>query len=392
MSQLRSPFARPRPMYMTCDTGFENLLAKELEACGARQITPGHRGVQFLGIEETMWRANLCSRVGNRVLIPVAEFPAPDKRALYEGAKRVHWSEWFSHEQTFAVDASTHKSALNHHGFCALVLKDAVCDRFRFEGDPRPNVDRQYPDIRINVHIEDDRATISMDASGSRLHRRGYRKSVGEAPVKETLAAALLLWTQWKGQWPLIDPMCGAGTFLAEGAMIASNFAPGLLRLGGENFGFMRWRSFDRTKFERAVERVRKLTNDTVPTLRGFDHDPKMVKAARENLSRLQTPCEFTVSHIPVETLSSEHLDLPKGRKIMVTNPPYGQRMGNEVDLLYSDIGDTFAETFKTDRKYVLLSEDAPLRRLRQRVKQERWVNNGPIRCRWAELENRKKK
>ena len=174
--------------------------------------------------------------------------------------------------------------------------------------------------------------------------------------------------------------------------MIASNFAPGLLRLGGENFGFMRWRQFDADKFETAVGRVRKLTNDTVPTLRGFDHDPKMVRAARENLSRLQTPCEFEIEHIPVETLTTEQLNCPQGRKIMVTNPPYGQRMGNDVDLLYGDIGDTLAETFKTDRKYVLLSEDAPLRRLRQRVKQERWVNNGPIRCRWAEIENRRKK
>lgn len=392
MSQLRSPFARPRPLYMTCDAGFEKLLARELEACGARNLEPGHRGVKFLGIEETMWRANLCSRVGNRVLVPVAEFPAPDKRALYEGAKRIHWSEWFSHDQTFAVDASTHKSKLNHHGYAALVVKDAICDRFRFEGDPRPNVDRQHPDFRINLHVENDRATISMDTSGARLHRRGYRKNVGEAPVKETLAAALILWTQWQGQRAFVDPMCGAGTFLAEAAMIATNFAPGLLRLKGEGFGFMRWRNFNHDKFAQAVERVRKLSNDTVPTLRGFDQDEDMVTAATDNLERLPFKTETQIAHIPVESLRNEHLNLSQGKRLVVTNPPYGHRMGDEVDELYGFLGDTLASTFQGDRKYVLMSEDAPLRRLRQRVKQERWVNNGPIRCRWAEIENRRKK
>ena len=140
------------------------------------------------------------------------------------------------------------------------------------------------------------------------------------------------------------------------------------------------------------MDRVRNLSNDNLPILRGFDQDEDMVTAAIENLSRLPFETEAQLAHIPVESLSNEHLNLSQGKRLVVTNPPYGHRMGDEVDELYGYLGDTLAGTFQGDRKYVLMSEDAPLRRLRQRVKQERWVNNGPIRCRWAEIENRRKK
>ena len=394
MSKLRSPFARPRPMYMTCDTGLEKLVAKELESVGARDIDVGHRGVGFLGIEETMWRANLCSRLGNRVLIPIAQFPAPEKRALYEGAKRIHWSEWFGPDQTFAVDASSHKSKLNHSGFCALVVKDAICDRFRYEGLERPNVDRKSPDVRLNLHIENNQAILSFDSSGARLHRRGYRKAAGGAPVKETLAAALLTWSQWQPHTPLLDPMCGSGTFLAEAALYAAQLAPGLLRLNGEGFGFMRTRHFDADKFRLLTEKFRERVRAPELRLVGIDIDPKMVKTAKANLGRLNLKIDLEL--VEGDACELDHLSFNWGDKrgFLVCNPPWGERMGeaHEIGDLYRRFGDTLAETFAADRKLLLLSEDAPLKALRQRVKQERWVNHGPIKCRWVEVENRNKR
>ena len=177
----------------------------------------------------------------------------------------------------------------------------------------------------------------------------------------------------------MIDPMCGSGTFLAEAAMIATNYPPGLLRLSGEAFGFMRWHHFDHARFNDGVGRVRKFINDTVPILRGFDHDPKMVKIARENIARLELECEVRIQERSVQTLTNDDLELKPGKRIMVTNPPGGERMtgDGDIDQLYREVGQTLATTFDGNRKFVLLSEDAPLRKLQQRVKRERWVHNG---------------
>jgi 23S rRNA (guanine2445-N2)-methyltransferase / 23S rRNA (guanine2069-N7)-methyltransferase len=333
--------------YATAGRGIAPLLADELRALGARRVSRERAGAAFSGNLETAYRACLWSRLANRILLPLARFEAPDGDALYAGARTIAWHEHLGSEHTLAVEATTRASALGHTRYVAQRLKDAVVDSLRERTGRRPSVDLREPDLRLNVHVERDQAVVSLDLSGDSLHRRGYRRAGGGAPLKENLAAAILVRAGWQevagAGGTLIDPMCGSGTLLIEGAMMAADTAPGLLR---RRFGFERWAGHDaalwrRLRDEAQGRRDAGLTH--VPVLIGRDVDATAVEVARTNaaLAGLGGCIAFEVGDIG-------GLRAPGGarRGLVVVNPPYGERMGARERLpgLYRQLGAVLRE------------------------------------------------
>ncbi|PSR18600.1 RNA methyltransferase, partial [filamentous cyanobacterium CCP3] len=228
--------------FATVARGLETLAAAELESLGAQQVEPGFCGVAFEGDRALLYRVNLWSRLAFRVLLKLAEFPCCDADDLYSGIQAIDWRPYLPPETTFAVDATGKNRRLNHTHFTALQVKNAVVDQQRQHWGDRSTIDTQHPEVRLNVHLQTDTCTVSLDSSGSSLHRRGYRPAVGAAPLKESLAAALVSLTGWAGEVPLLDPLCGSGTLPLEASLMALNIAPGLFR---EEFGFHTWPDFD---------------------------------------------------------------------------------------------------------------------------------------------------
>ena len=377
----RDVFSEARPLYATCDAGLEQVLADELRALGVTEIHPGHRGVGFVGDREMLWRANLCLRVANRVLLPVAQFHAPDREALYAGARAVDWSQWFDLRKTFAIDASSNRSQIDHTAFASLVVKDALCDRFREEEDRRPSVDKRHPDVPINVRLDRDTCVISLDSSGPRLHRRGYRTEAGLAPLKETLAAGILRLAGWTPDVPLLDPMCGAGTFLLEAAMMARGLPPGLARVGGEGFAFTHWRAHRQAAFERLVEDLEDAAEDAAPApIVGSDLDPDVLDVALRNAQRCGVESDVTLMR---RTLGEATPPVAGRPGVLVINPPYGRRLGTpgSLDGLYSTLGFALKRRFAGWTAWVLVGEGAPVGRIGLRPTAKVPLRNGPIEC-----------
>ncbi len=378
----RDPFRNARPLYATCDSGMGDLVAAELTALGADKVFPGHRGVGFFGDRQTMIRANLESRIANRILLPVAEFPATDKESLYAGVRRVEWSRWFSEKQTIAVDASSHRSALNHTAFMGQVAKDAVCDHFRDQTGERPSVDKRSPDIGINVRVDRDHCIVSLDTSGRRLFRRGYRRESGDAPIKETLAAAILMRCGFSPDMVLVDPMCGSGTFLIEAALIATNTAPGWRRATAEGFGFMRFRGHDSEAFSGYLSDLDAQRTPFRPgSIIGADIDGAILEVCRRNLDRAQ------ISHlVKIDRCALHNFALPSvvadGLRLVISNPPYGERLGRGEDLVrtYTQLGALLKREFRGGEAGLIVADDAP-KAIGLRPEQSIPMRNGSIDC-----------
>lgn len=369
-----------RSLYATCDHGFEAALAEELAELGGHAIVPGHRGVAFAADREGLWRVTLGSRLANRILLPIAEFPASNRPAFHAGVQRIHWPRWFGVHRTFAVDASSHRSSQEHTGFIAQVAKDAICDRFRADTGRRPDVDRERPEVVVNIHLDEDHCTVSLDAAGTKLHRRGWRSATGEAPLKETLAAGMLRLIGWHPDVPLVDPMCGSGTFLIEAALMASHTAPGLLRLGREGFAFERWADHDPTAFSRLLAELRARVRSASPTLVGWDVDLDVLAAARHNARRAGVDVRFEVGGLA----SVQAPEGPCG--VLITNPPYGQRLAADEDL-YRALGDVLKQRFPGWTAWVFAATDAPIRAIGLKPTRKIPLRNGPIECRLCRYE-----
>lgn len=327
-------------LYVTAPQGLELLLAEELTGLGVEEARSGRTGVACMASFKTAMAVCLWSRLANRVLLIIGHHPAESPEALYDAVQQVDWSHYFSAEHTFAVDFTSRRSQVHHTLFGAQKSKDAIVDQFMAHGGKRPSVDLDKPDIRINVHIERDVAQISVDLSGESLHRRGYRQASGPAPLKENLAAAILLRAGWREMYArggtLIDPMCGSGTLVIEAAMMAADIAPGLER---DHFGFFTLHAFDQEVWQSLLEDARKRREaglKSAPRLRGFDQDRRVVGLALANAERagVQNIVSFETADITVLENS-----LPHG--LVVVNPPYGERMGevNELRDVYKALG-----------------------------------------------------
>lgn len=329
--------------FATTVKGIEPVLQRELEALGARKIEPTTGGVAFEGDKALGYKANLWLRTALRVLRPVAEFQCASADDLYREAREVDWTRYMSESGTLAVRANVRDNpALTHSKFAALKTKDAICDFFREKTGRRPDVDTENPDLPLDLHVGGALATLSVDMSGESLHRRGYRLERVEAPLRETLAAAIVGFTGWEGRTPFVDLMCGSGTLPIEAALLALDRAPGLLR---QRFAFERAPDFDRALWQKLKDEARGRAKRSLPggKILGFDKDPKAIQTARENARRAGV--EDTIE-LRIQELSAWKAPVEGGPGTIVVNPPYGERLGQEQALepLYEQIGDTFKQ------------------------------------------------
>lgn len=323
------------PFFITCPGGLEPLLEREMRDLRLVRIERRVRGVAFEGSLGDAWRANLHLRTAVRVLWRIARFPARDADALYAGVAALDWSRFLSPDTTFRVIVRSRDSALDHTLFVAQRVKDALVDTLREADGRRPSVDLEDPDLRIHVHLFRDRCSLLLDTSGDSLHRRGWRRTQGPAPLAETLAAALLSFSGWDRRAPLLDPFCGSGTLLAEAALLAAGRAPGLSR---ERFAFEFLPDFDaaawgalKREAEDAVSPPAKLA------LRGADIEPAAIEGARSNLE-----AAGCAERVELEVADARDFAPRSGwNGWIVTNPPYGERLGAERALapLYRAFG-----------------------------------------------------
>jgi putative N6-adenine-specific DNA methylase len=328
--------------------GFDELAQKELGALGATQIQPAFRGLHFWADAETLYRINYQSRLVSRVLAPLTTFTCRDRNDLYREAKQIAWDAFLSVDHTFGVLANVSGNEnLRHSKFAALCLKDAVADQFRELSGSRPDVDKTTPDVWIHLYIERQRATISIDTSGGSLHRRGYRKDTVAAPMKETLAAAMVALSNWQAERPLYDPMCGSGTLLCEAAMTAARIPAGYLR---GTFGFFRLPDFNQHLWQQVKKRADTKIRALPPGLvSGSDLDQRAVKATHNNLRML--PGAQAVQAIRQAFQNLEGLP----NQVILCNPPYGIRLNEarQLGLFYKELGDFLKQHCKGSEAFL---------------------------------------
>lgn len=349
--------------FATCPKGVESLLAAELSALGAVGTRETVAGVHFSGPRAMAYRACLWSRLANRILWPQAELDAADGDALYRGLRQIEWGRLFEASNTISVDFSGENRGIRNTQFGAQRSKDAIVDWFIDATAQRPSVDRAHPDVRLNIRLVRDRAHFSIDLSGGSLHQRGYRLQAGTAPLKENLAAAVLLRADWPGMaargGALIDPMCGSATLLIEGAMMAADIAPGLKR---RQFGFEHLAMHDEAQWQAilkdAQSRAERGLAAQLPECRGYDWDPAVIRHAQENIARIGLQDIVRVSCKPLSALQKpSHRPLPNG--LLVCNPPYGERIGDKERLrpVYRQLGEAMLTQFPGWQGAILTSD-----------------------------------
>jgi len=374
-------------LFAPCPRGLEPVLLEELRALGAQELAEHRAGVAFRGSLELAYRACLWSRVASRVLLTLSRFSAPDPDALYAGIHAVPWAEHLSPRGTLSVHADCHNNAaIAHSGFAALRVKDAVVDRLRAASGARPSVDPADPDLRLRLFLNGERATLYLDLAGEALHRRAYRFAGGRAPLKENLAAGLLLLAGWpalaaEGR-PLLDPMCGSGTFLVEAALIAADIAPGLQR---EAFAFERWRGHDAATWARlqgeARERAGQGRQAASPPIVGYDADAAAIARARDNVRRAG---RGRLVRLEQRELSRAGDRVPDEAGLLLVNPPYGRRIGEVEALipLYAALGDLLKQRFGGWSAHVLTGNRELAGYIGLRAARRHVVYNGSIECR----------
>lgn len=367
--------------FATTAKGVEDLLASELTALGMSDVTVERGGVRFSGDIADCWRANLWLRTASRVLMPVAEFSCATPDELYNGVRTVPWQNWLTPDMTMAVDCSLRDSDMTHSGFVALKTKDAIVDAIRDLCGRRPDVDTKDPDLRVNIHLVKNLCTVSLDTSGASLDKRGYRLERTEAPLRETLAAALVMLTGWDGTVPLVDPMCGSGTILIEAALIAGRRAPGLNR----GFGFQRWPGFDAQRWNRLLEEARQEALVELPTrLWGGDVDSKALSTSRYNAERAGVAGFMSFSRGDIRDFSP-----PQGPGVLICNPPYGERLGDVERLkgLYREIGDVLKQRCKGYTAWIFTGNPELAKSVGLKASRRIVLFNGPIECRLLKYE-----
>lgn len=363
--------------FATCARGLEPVLAGELAALGAGTVEPGRGGVTFQGDSALLYRACLWLRTAVRVLRPVREFDVRNSDELYDAVRAINWSDWMTPDQTLAVDCNVRDSGLTHSQYAARRVKDAICDQFLERVGRRPSVDPEQPMIGLNLHVSKDHAVLSLDSSWSSLHKRGYRPIQTIAPLNEALAAGLLLRANWTPGTPLVDPMCGSGTFCIEAAWIALNRPPGLTR---KWFAFQGWPDFDRALWNAIRDDARAAVLKELPApICGSDVRQDALELARMNARGAG------VGHL----LTLQKLELRDARPpagapgVLICNPPYGERIGEEEELigLYARIGAAAKEFWPGWRLLVFTSNTMLAKKVGLKVVHKEPFFNGSLEC-----------
>lgn len=369
----------------------ETILTDELQALGVNNIKATLTGVAFQGDLETAYRACLWSRTANRILLVLSSFEVKTQEDLYNGVQKIDWFEHINPEDSFAVSFSAKNSAaINNTHFGALKVKDAIVDQMRARFQTRPSINTEQPNIRINVYLNGENAQLSLDLSGESLHRRGYRDVSIKAPMKENLAAAMLLRSGWpqiaKQQGSLIDPMCGSGTLLLEGAMIAADYAPGLLR---DYFGFTGWKKHDAQcwkKLRTEAEQRKKIGLEKLPVIVGFDQNRHTVNTALVHIANAGLQNKIHVERRDIEDAEPAESWKPG---LLICNPPYGERLGDEQETaeLYKKFGESLKAHFIGWKAAMIISNPELGFRLGLRSQKPITLFNGALECKLLRLD-----
>ncbi|MDR1980543.1 MAG: THUMP domain-containing protein [Tannerellaceae bacterium] len=353
--------------------GLEDILAGELISLGANNVQTGRRMVSFTGDRELLYKANFYCRTALRILKPVYHFKAKDADTVYRRVKEVAWEDYLSVDKTFAIDSVIHSEDFSHSKFVAYRTKDAIVDYFMEKYDKRPSVRVNNPDLYINIHISHDDCTLSIDSSGESLHKRGYRIEQTEAPLNEVLAAGMILKTGWRGDSHFVDPMCGSGTLLIEAAMIALNIPPGIYR---KEFAFEKWVDFDAELFDRIYNDEQDERPFTFKCY-GSDISPVAIEIAEKNIRGAGL-----IKYIELKVLPFQQFAEAPRPGIMVTNPPYGERISSR-DLmgLYGMIGERIKHLFTGYKVWIISYKDECFDKIGLRPSEKVKMINGSLEC-----------
>ena len=353
--------------------GLEPVLAEELTQLGANNVQIGRRMVSFTGDKEMMYRANFQLHTATRILKPIKHFKARSAEEVYDQVQKIKWDDILDVKKTFSVDSVVYSEEFRNSRFVTYKVKDAIVDWFREKQGTRPNISVSNPDIRLNIHIAEDNATLSLDSSGESLHRRGYRQESVEAPLNEVLAAGMILMTGWKGECDLIDPMCGSGTIAIEAALIARNISPGVFR---KEFAFEKWNDFDQDLFD-MIYNDDSQEREFEHHIYGYDIDMKAVNTASMNVRAAGLSKDITIAQQDFKDFTQ-----PAEKSIIVMNPPYGERISTPNLLgTYKMIGERFKKAFTGNEAWVLSYREECFEQIGLKPSIKIPVYNGSLEC-----------
>lgn len=359
--------------------GLEEVLATELVNIGANNVQIQRRAVSFSGDKAMLYKANLYLRTATRVLKPIATFDAANPDEVYEQVKKINWTDYMAVDSTFSIDSTVFSDEFRHSKFVTYRVKDGIADWFMEKYEQRPSVRLDGAQVMINIHIADKKCTLSLDSSGESLHKRGYRVAQTEAPINEVLAAGMLLMADWNGQSNFLDPMCGSGTLLIEAALIALNIPPGIYR---SSFAFEKWSDFDAELFDT-------LYNDDSYErpfnfkIYGSDNSPRAIKIAEQNIKSTGLSKYIELKMAPIQTL-----ELPAANCLVVTNPPYGERItSDDIYGLYAAMGTTMKHKFTGSSVWVISSHEECLDKIGLKPSERIRLLNGALDCWYCHYE-----
>ena len=353
--------------------GLEPVLAQELTKLGANNVQIGRRMVSFTGDKEMMYRANFQLHTAIRILKPIKHFKAWSAEDVYNEVKKIDWSQYIMKGKTFVVDSVVYSDEFRNSKFVSYKVKDAIVDQFREATGDRPNISISNPDIRLHIHIAEDNATLCLDSSGESLHRRGYRQETVEAPLNEVLAAGMILMTGWKGDTDFIDPMCGSGTLIIEAALIAQNISPGVFR---KEYAFEKWPDYDADLFD-SIYNDDSEEREFAHHIYGYDVDMKAVNTAILNVKAAGLSKVITVKQQDFKDFTK-----PSEKSIMITNPPYGERISTPNLLgTYKMIGEKLKKDFAGNEAWVLSYREECFEQIGLKPSIKIPVFNGSLEC-----------
>jgi len=367
-------------MKATTFHGLEDVLVNELMKLGARDIVPFKRGVSFTGDKGFMYKANLCLRTALKVLVPIYSFTANNEHELYEKMKEYEWEELLNVDDTLAINATVNSDEFNHSLYVSQKTKDAICDRFVDKFDVRPNVDLDRPTLRIYVHIFRNQVNVSLDSSGDSLFKRGYRVDIDTAPMKEVLAAGMVLLSNWQPHLPLIDGMCGSGTLGIEAALFANNIPPGVFR---EEFGFMKWHDYDKELWDKIYESTINRIKDDMPNIISSDIDIVPLEMAKRNGAVAKVDDVIQYEHISFFDLMPT-----KPHGTILLNPPYDERIKMEdTNAFYKQIGDKLKKDFGGWTCWIISSNMEAIKSIGLHPSKKMTLFNASLECKLLKYE-----
>lgn len=355
--------------------GFEEILAKELKQLGAQEVEIGNRAVSFVGDKGFMYKANLCLRTALKILKPIHTATIQSDQDLYQLFYDFPWTEYLDVDSKFVIDSVVYGEIFTHSQYASQKAKDGLVDQFRDQFEARPSVEMNRPDLRINLHIQNDQCTISLDSSGASLHHRGYRTATNIAPLNEVLAAGLIQLSGWQGNTDFYDPMCGSGTIIIEAALFACNIP---ININRKSFAFEKWKDWDESLFETIKNsQLKKISNPAIQ-IKGSDKAPSAIEKALQNVENANLSDFISLEKKDFFQVEKE----TKGPLHLLTNPPYGERLEGDMNMLYQGIGDAFKQSFPNTQAWMISSNMEALKFVGLRPSRKIKLFNGKLESR----------